>query len=65
MAERNKITFRMVLDDFKKRHPHLCKRIIYWCPHDYATILIYIDDGMKLIYNWDKKKAYILSSRWK
>lgn len=61
----NKITWEMILNDFKKHHPRLTKQVEWWCPHDYAEVLIYLKDGMKLVYNYDKKKAYILGSRWK
>lgn len=60
----NKVTWKDIIVDFKQRHPRLSKRVIYWCPHDYATILIHLKDGMKITYNYDDKKAVILSASW-
>lgn len=62
---RRKITWRMMFTDFKRRHPHLSKQVVYWSPHDYGCIIIYLKDGMKLIYNCDDHKAQILSTSWK
>lgn len=59
-----KITWKKILADFKQRHPRLAKKVIYWCPHDYATILIHLEDGMKITYNYDDHKAVILSTSW-
>lgn len=56
---RNKISWKMILTDFKNRHPKLSKQITYWCPHDYLTILIYLKDGMKLTYDYYKHEAKI------
>lgn len=60
-----KLSWKKILTDFKQRHPHLSKEISHWCPHDYATILIYLKDGMKLTYDYEEHKAVILGSRWK
>lgn len=56
-----KITWKMVLEDFKQRHPRLSKQITYWCPKDYLTILIYLKDGMKISYDYFYHKATIIS----
>ena len=59
-----KIPWKMILSDFKSRHPTLAKRVVYWCPHSFLTILIYIDGGEKMIYEYSKHKATILKSSW-
>lgn len=59
-----KITWKMILSDFKERHPKLGKDVVYWCPHDFLTILIYLEGGMKITYNYFNHKATILTSRW-
>lgn len=56
-----KITWRMIFTDFKKRHPKMSKLVTYWRPYDYSTVLIYLKGGMKLIYNYDDKRARIIS----
>lgn len=60
-----KVTWRIIYQDFKRRHPNLSKKAVRFEPHDYATILIYLDDGLRLIYNYDEHKAVILSVNWK
>ena len=54
---KKKITWEVIFDDFKQRHPNLAKRINRYNSYGYATIQIYLDDGMKLIYNYDTKRA--------
>lgn len=61
----NKITWEMIYSDFKKRHPHLKKQVTYWCPQDYLTIQIFLEDGMKMTYNYFDHVAKILPDRWK
>lgn len=56
-----KITWDKIFDDFKLRHPNLSKTVLHWHPHSYATILVYLSDGMKLTYNYDEKRAIIKS----
>ena len=60
----NKITWKMILKDFKNRHPNLSKSVSYWCPYDYATILIYLKDGRKLTYNYDTHEDKVLTTSW-
>lgn len=60
-----KITWNKIFKDFKRRHPNLSKNVSYWRPFDYATIIIYLKDGMIITYNYDEHRAYILSTRWK
>ena len=59
-----KITWHTIHKEFKKNFPKLYKRVTYWHPHDYATIELYLDDGMKAIYNFDLKKVTFLDERW-
>lgn len=60
----NKIPWQKVFDDFKRRHPRLSKQVTYWCPHDYLTVLIYLNDGMKLTYSYLDHRATILGTNW-
>lgn len=62
---KKKITWDVIYEDFKFRHPNLSKRVVHWHSHDYATILVYLEDGMRLTYNYDAKKAVILGADWK
>lgn len=62
---RNKITFEMICADFKNRYPAFRKRVDCWSPYDYATILIYLDDGNKMTYNYDTQAIHFLPDKWK
>lgn len=57
--KKKKITWSVIFEDFERRHPNLSKRVVRWCSHDYATILIFLDDGNRLTYNYDTKRAVI------
>lgn len=54
-----------LIKDFKRRHPRLAKQVTYWRPLDYMRILIYLDDGMMLEYDYLFNRAYIREERWK
>lgn len=57
-----KITWLMIYKDFKKRYPRLSKTITYWRPFDYANILIYLEDGLIIIYDYDTKTSKFLNT---
>jgi hypothetical protein len=48
-----KLPWKQIYTDFRKRHPNLKKHVTHWCPHDYATILLWMDDGSMFTYNYD------------
>ena len=50
-----KITWEKIYKDLKQHRAAFAKKVIYWRPYDYATILLYLDDGKKAIYNYDYK----------
>ena len=52
-----KVTWRDVLDDFKKRHPTLAKLVTDYRPHSYGTIIILFTDGKTMTYDYDAKKG--------
>ena len=60
-----KVKWVEVVKDFKERNPEIVKRIWYWCPYDFMTVLIYLDDGTKLTYDFTNHKATVLDSTWK
>lgn len=60
-----KITWSMIYDDFKRRHPKLRKDVIHWCPFDYLTIELYFKDGRKGIYTYFDHKMIWSHGRWK
>lgn len=59
-----KITWNVINKDFRARHPNMRKEVVYWRPHDYATILLYFKDGRLATYNYDKREIKFLSDTW-
>lgn len=59
-----KVTWEDMFKDFKRRHPNLGKRIVDWRPCGYATIKLYIDDGLLAKYYYDERCVYYTSERW-
>lgn len=60
-----KITWDDIYKDFRSRHPNLRKMVTYWHPCDYATIMLYFEDGRKGTYNFIEQKARFIAERWK
>ena len=59
-----KTTWKKVYEDFKERYPSKRKEVIYWHPHDVATIMLYFKDGSKHLYNFDTKKINDSKETW-
>ena len=53
----SKVTWRDVLEDFKKRHPNLAKTVSDYRPYSYGTIIIWFTDGKTMTYDYDAKKG--------
>ena len=52
-----KITWEKIYNDFKLRHPKICKRSLGYEPYGYAEILIIFPDRVHIIYNYDTKET--------
>ena len=48
-----KLTWHELYEYFKRTHPRLSKMSLGFSPYAYAEILIYLDDGSKMTYNYD------------
>lgn len=60
-----KVPWRAVFDDFKKNHPRLRTKAVWWCPQGFMTILIYFDDGKKGTYDGLKHEFKYTGETWK
>lgn len=60
----DKVTWKDVLDDFKKRHPTLAKMVADYRPHAYGTIMIWFKDGTTMTYDHTTKKG-LWGKNWK
>lgn len=52
-----KVTWNDVYKDFKKRYPKKSQTVLGFQPHSYATILLIFPDGLRMLYNYDTRKA--------
>lgn len=58
-----KITWGTIYNDFKALYPNLSKNVVDYRPYveRYMTIVIWFNDGSKMLYNYDTKRATLLS----
>ncbi len=63
MAKRNKLTWEMIYQDFKKMHPRSAKTVMGFQPYNYATILLIFPNRVRKTYNYDTKEVTILRKR--
>lgn len=61
----DKVLWIDIFKDFKQRHPNLSKNVEYWRPDNFLRIEIFMKDGTKMMYEYDKHKATFLKDRWK
>jgi hypothetical protein len=55
-----KMTWNKVFQTFKTKFPNLSKEALHWHPHNYGTIKVYFQDGVKATYNSvDNKFTYL------
>lgn len=60
----DKLPWKHIYSDFRQRHPNLKKHVLHWCPHDYATIVLWMDDGVMFTYNYDMHQLKFLCRRY-
>lgn len=47
-----------ILDDFERTYKHLEKDIVNWYPSGRNEIVLELNDGRRVIYDWITKKCY-------
>lgn len=52
-----KITFDDVYKDFRSHYPTLRKHAIGWQPYGYLSILVLLDDKIKVKYDYMRKQC--------
>lgn len=50
---------------FTKTYPKLSSHVVHWHPKNVLELVLYLDDGSKMLYNYDDGRAVILEDRWK
>ena len=56
-----KITWETVFDDFKRRHPNLSKLATRYRPLGFLEILIFLSDGSKVAYSFEKSNGWFVA----
>lgn len=64
LLSNNKITWRMVFEDFKTRLPNLAKEVVDYRPHGYLEIQVWLKDGTTMSWDYLQKKATIIKAIW-
>lgn len=62
IMERRKVTWRDVFDHFKAVYPTLAKSAKDFRPHDYMSIVVYFEDGSKMMYDDVRKRAKLITA---
>lgn len=55
----SKISWENLYENFKSIYPRLSRSSVYFRPSGYMSIIVYFEDGMKMVYDDLKKQAYI------
>ena len=63
--EKRKITWAEIYKEYRKTYPTLAKKSVHYEPKGFLEIVIFLDDGSKITYDYFKKRAEILTERWK
>lgn len=50
---------------FKEIYPRLSEQAVHFYPTSVITIVIYLEDGSKLLFDYEYERAYRLKDRWK
>ena len=55
----SKISWESLYENFKSIYPRLSRSSVYFRPFGYMSIVVYFEDGMKMVYDDLRKQAYI------
>ena len=59
----SKISWESLYENFKSIYPRLSRSSVYFRPFGYMSIVVYFEDGMKMIYDDLRKQAHITAWR--
>ena len=57
MDKKKKVTWKDVYDEFKQKYPNLAKLVMHYEPYKFATIKLFLPEGVTMVYDYDEKKA--------
>ena len=59
---KRKVTWKDIFDTFKSVYPRLSKEAQDYRPYNYMSIVVYLEDGTKMIYDDMAKRAKMLAA---
>lgn len=59
--EKRKVTWKDIFENFKSVYPRLSKEAQDYRPYNYMSIVIYLEDGSRVVYDDLMKRARILA----
>lgn len=60
MNVKRKVTWKDIFNNFKSVYPRLSKEAQNYRPYNYMSIVVYLEDGTKVIYDDMAKRAKML-----
>lgn len=54
-----------IYKEFQKTYPNLSKQVVHFYPDKLFTLIVYLDDGTKLSYDYNDGRAVRLKEKWK
>lgn len=61
MGDARKVAWKDIFENFKMVYPRLSKEAKDFKPHDYMSIMIFMTDGSKMIYDGMAKRAKMVA----
>lgn len=59
---KRKVTWKDIFDNFKAVYPRLSKAALDYRPYNYMSIVVYLEDGTKVMYDDIAKRAKMLAA---
>lgn len=56
----NELTWKDIYNEFRQLHPNMKKQVADYRPHSYLTIVVYMKDGSKVLYDYTTKRCSFL-----
>ena len=61
MNDKRKVTRKDIFENFKSVYPRLSKEAQDYRPYNYMSIVIYLEDGSRVVYDDLMKRARMLA----
>lgn len=62
MSTKQNMTWKDIFNNFKTVYPNLSKGVADYRPYDYMTIVVYFEDGSKMLYDDVRKRAKLITA---